>query len=349
MRRPLFASGRFLEAVAKRVVETARGWEWGENDADAAVVEGAQAGEEVVGELFGVLPIAPGVGVALRQDGPVVREKEAHAASLLPMGLGGFEKGVFQVEGGVDEDELCAGGVVTDAYAGRWECGGVGGGGWWREDFHGDAGGRGELGGGYGSGTVEDHGCLGGVEDGGFEADGGGASVEDGVDAGVEVGEDVGGGGGAGVAEAVGAWGGDGNGRGFEQGSCGGVRGDADADERAAGGDGVRDGFCAGEQESERAGPEARYEMRDTRYEMGWDFGDGAELGCGGYVDDEGGPRRGAAWRRRCWRRLRARARWLRGRRRFRWRRRRGGWSGGARRRGRGRRGWRRGDGAWMA
>ena len=41
--------------------------------------------------------------------------------------------------------------------------------------------------------------------DGGFEADCGGAAIEDGVDAAIEVGKDVGSGGGAGVAEGVGA------------------------------------------------------------------------------------------------------------------------------------------------
>ena len=81
----------------------------------------------------------------------------------------------------------------------------------------------------------------GGVEDGGFDADGGGAAVEDGVDAVVEVVEDVCGGGGAGVAEAVGAGRGDGKAGGFDEGEGDGMGGHADAYERAAGGDGVGD------------------------------------------------------------------------------------------------------------
>ncbi len=109
-----------------------------------------------------------------------------------------------------------AGRVVADADAGGWEDSGgdvaLGG----NEGVDRDAGGGGELGGGDGAGAVEDHRGLGGVEDGGFEADGGGAGVEDGVDAAVEVGEDVRGGGGAGVAEEVGAGRGDGQSGGFE-------------------------------------------------------------------------------------------------------------------------------------
>ena len=98
-----------------------------------------------------------------------------------------------------------------------------------------------EHGGGDGSGAVEDHRRLVGIEDGGFDADGCGASVEDGVDAVVEVFEDVGGGGWAGASEAVGAGGGDGQAGGFDEGEGDGVGGHADADERASGGDGVGD------------------------------------------------------------------------------------------------------------
>ncbi len=65
--------------------------------------------------------------------------------------------------------------------------------------------------GGDGAGAVDEHRGLGRIEDGGFDADGGGAAVEDGVDAVVEVFEDVSGGGGAGASEAVGAGGGDGD------------------------------------------------------------------------------------------------------------------------------------------
>ncbi len=91
------------------------------------------------------------------------------------------------------------------------------------------------------------HRGLVGVEDGGFDADCCGASVEDGVDAVVEVFEDVGGGGGAGAAEAVGAGGGDGEAGGFDEGERDGVGGHADADEGASGGDVVGDtARCAG-------------------------------------------------------------------------------------------------------
>jgi len=80
---------------------------------------------------------------------------------------------------------------------------------------------------------------LGGVEDGGFEAYGGGASVEDGVDAAAEIVKDMLGGGRAGVAEGVGAWRGYGDSCGFEERLSCRVGWDADANERAAGGYGV--------------------------------------------------------------------------------------------------------------
>ncbi len=117
------------------------------------------------------------------------------------------------VEGGgvaVSEDECGVGCVVADADAGGWQGFGRRAGDGGSEDGDGDSGGGGELFGGDGAGAVERHGCGGGVEDGGFEADVGGAGVEDGVDTAVEVGEDVRCGGGAGVAEEVRAGGGDG-------------------------------------------------------------------------------------------------------------------------------------------
>ena len=71
--------------------------------------------------------------------------------------------------------------VVADTDSRRWKglrFGSVHG---WFVNLNGDASSGGELRGGDGAGAVEQHGRLGGVEDGGFEADGGGASVEDSV------------------------------------------------------------------------------------------------------------------------------------------------------------------------
>ena len=154
-----------------------------------------------------------------------------------------------------------------------------------------------------------------GSSDGGFEADGGGAAVEDGVDAVVEVFEDVGGGGGAGAAEAVGAGGGDGDAGGFDEGEGDGVGGHADAYEGAPGGDVVGDACGARQEEGERAGPEGG----DEAFGLWRDDGDLIEHGAVADVDDDGVPA-GAlfggedagygVWRR---------GRWLRGRRRFRW------------------------------
>ena len=72
--------------------------------------------------------------------------------------------------------------------------------------------------------------------DGGFEADLGGASVEDGVDAAVEVVEDVLGGGGTGVGEGVSRGRGDGDAGLPEELERDRVVGLADADECPAGG-----------------------------------------------------------------------------------------------------------------
>ena len=77
-----------------------------------------------------------------------------------------------------DEDEGRAGGVVTDSDAGRWLelrlsrgfCSRL-------VELNGDSCGGCQLFGDDGAGAVEQHGCLGGVEDGGFEANGGGAGV----------------------------------------------------------------------------------------------------------------------------------------------------------------------------
>ena len=109
---------------------------------------------------------------------PVVGEKDACAVWVVGAEFGGESFGC-----GLGEDEGGAWCVVADAYSGGWEgCRGcVGFGGLVGGDH--DAGGGGDLGCGDGSGAVEDHRGLRGVEDGGFQADGGGAGVEDGVDA----------------------------------------------------------------------------------------------------------------------------------------------------------------------
>ena len=112
-----------------------------------------------------------------------------------------------------------------------------------------------EHGGGDGAGAVEDDmGPVGGrfqTDDGGFDADGGGASVEDGVDAVVEVFEDMRDCGGADAAEAVGAGSRDGEAGGFDKGEGDWVGGHADADERTACGDVVGDLRCAREKEGQ--------------------------------------------------------------------------------------------------
>ncbi len=161
----------------------------------------------------------------------------------------------------------------------------------WLEDGDGDSGGGGEFGWGDGARTVEDHGAFGGVEDGGFEAEGGGAGVEYGVDAAGQVGEDVGGGGGAGVAEGIGTGSGDGESSGLQQSLSGRVRGDADTDQFPAGGDSVGDGGVAGEQKCERARPEGGGERGDAGCEFGWNLRDGVELRCVSEMDDERVPR----------------------------------------------------------
>lgn len=112
-----------------------------------------------------------------------------------------------------------------------------------------------------GAGAVDDHGRLGDVEDGGFEADGAGTCVDYGSDAGVEVGEDVFGAGGADVPEAVGAGGRDGNSCGSDDGLGVGMSGHADTDERATCGDCVWNEAAALEEQGEWPGPEGGDEL----------------------------------------------------------------------------------------
>ncbi len=155
------------------------------------------------------------------------------------------------------------------------------------EDLDLNSGCGGELRGGDGTGAVEEHGGLGGIEDGGFDADRGGAGVEDSVDPGVEVGEDVGGGCGAGVAEEIGAGGGDGQAGGEEQSVRDGVGGDADADQFPACGDGVGDGGQTRKEQGERAGPEGLGERPDARPELGGEVRNRAKLLCGSEMHDD--------------------------------------------------------------
>ena len=89
-----------------------------------------------------------------------------------------------------------------------------------------------------------------------FFADGGWASVEDGIDTAVEVGEDVSRCRRAGVAKEVCTGGRDGQSNGSQQGVRGGVRGNADTNKFPASGDRVWNGRAARKQQGE--GPRAR-------------------------------------------------------------------------------------------
>ena len=252
-----------MEAVADGVGEASGGWERAEDEGGAAIIEGTQAGEKSGGEGVEVSPASPGFDDGRGVDGPCVGDEDSDAM----LGVGGEEE-QFPVErfgGAFDQDKAGAGSVVAQADAGGWERGLGGAVEFGRlEEFDTDAGDLGEALGGDGSGAIEDHGGLGGVEDGGFEADVGGAGVEDGVDAAVKVGEHVGGGGGAGVSEEVGAGSCDGQAGSFEQGESRRVRGDADTDERATGGDGVGNSRGARQEQGERAGPESFRQGRDA-------------------------------------------------------------------------------------
>ncbi len=76
------------------------------------------------------------------------------------------------------------------------------------EVLHGNTGCCGELLPSDSARAIEHHRCLGGIEHGGLDANGGRACVENGVDASIEVGQDVCSGCRASVAEEVGTRGG---------------------------------------------------------------------------------------------------------------------------------------------
>ena len=187
--------------------------------------------------------------------------------------------------GAFGEDDLRIGGVVPDAHSGRWKSlWGLGG--WLRDvEVCGLAADGFDLGQRDGSGAVDGH--CGGVKDGGFETDHGGATVEDGADATVEVCEDVGGSRGADVAEGVGAGGGDGKTGEAKEAEGYRVGGNTDAYEGASGGDSVRDACAAWKKEGERAGPEGADEGVDAGCQGEGDLSECRKLRRVGDVDDE--------------------------------------------------------------
>ncbi len=255
-----------LEAIADGIGEASGLGQRTQDQGDATVIEGPEAGEEGGGKGFRVIPSSPGLQNGFSGDGPAGWKHDSYH------GKRGVRQGVLEGEfRAFDEHQAGPGSVVANSYAGGWqrlrmwlERGAVG-----EIDLDLDAGCGGELRGGDGTGAVEEHGGLGGIEDGGFDTDGGGAGVEYGVDAAVEVGEDVGGGCGAGVAEEIGTGGGDGQAGGEEQSLRDGVGGDADADQFPACGDGVGDGGQARKEQGERAGPEGLGERPDAGSELG--------------------------------------------------------------------------------
>jgi adenylate cyclase class 2 len=97
----------------------------------------------------------------------------------------------------------------------------------------------------------------------------------------------VGGGSGTGVSETVSAGSGDRKGGSLKERSGDGVRGNADADERAGGCDGIWDRCGAWEKQSKWAGPEGGSEIGDARCKMLRDCGDCRELVVGRDVNDE--------------------------------------------------------------
>jgi len=94
-------------------------------------------------------------------------------------------------------------------------------------------------------------------DDGGLDPEAAGAAVDDEGDAAAEFLEDMGGGGGGDPAETVGAGGGDGAAKAGENGAKYRVGAHSHRNGREAGGDEVGDNGAAGEDEGERAGPEA--------------------------------------------------------------------------------------------
>lgn len=141
------------------------------------------------------------------------------------------------------------------------------------------------------AGAEDDDGGFGGAgldfDDGGFEAVHGGAGVDDERDASIELREHGGGGGGADAAEAVGARGGDGAaealGNFFEQA----VGTDADGDGGEAGGDEVGDDVLFGEDDGERAGPEAVGDFLEDGVDVIWHVRDHGEVFFVREMDDE--------------------------------------------------------------
>ena len=70
--------GGFAEAVSDGVIEAAGGWERAEDGIDAALVEIAQAGEEVVCEGCWIVPISPVEKISSGHGDPAARKHEAN-------------------------------------------------------------------------------------------------------------------------------------------------------------------------------------------------------------------------------------------------------------------------------
>ena len=199
-----------------------------------------------------------------RGGGELLREENAEVLVCVLRGeiLGGAGdvRGEF-CEGRLKKDEVRVRCVMAEADAGRGKrlrrFRRLSAGGRMENDRAGDGC---DLLGGDGAGAINDHGRRVGIEDGGLKAVVRGPGVEDGVDAAVEIVEDVLSGGGTGVAEAVGAGRGEGHAGEGDEARGDGMSGHADADERAAGGDGIRHGCGARQQKGERAGPEGMHE-----------------------------------------------------------------------------------------
>ncbi len=142
-----------------------------------------------------------------------------------------------------------------------------------------------------GAGAEKEGARAGEGENGGFDADDGGASVKDHVDGVAEAGTDVFGASGGEGGEAVGGGGGDGNAGSMDESEGDGMSGHAKADGGEASGGVIGDGRGFGEDECERAGPKPVDEACSGFGPIG---GEGAGLFGRFDVDDERGAR-GAA------------------------------------------------------
>jgi hypothetical protein len=148
-----------------------------------------------------------------------------------------------------------------------------------------DRGECGELLRGDGTDAEDDEGAIADGDDGGLDAEGAWAAIEDEGDAAIELLKDVGGSGGGDAAEAIGAGGGDGLAEALKHGAKKRMGAHADGDGGEAGGDDVRDERATREDEGERAGPKIADERLDEG--IGGGGGEPVEPIEGGKMDDE--------------------------------------------------------------